>query len=217
MAAKRPSPPGYDPEASRCRECRFGYVPELASDRRLHRRYHDEWQNGVRLPELASDMIVASEGDTDFLLLTPASPRAQKRRGAKVAINARRDTPFDFPSYDGSEDDDQMNTHAIIARRGQRGVGFIVLRRVDRVWRFTWMDYAAQRRAPEVSEPHGRWSVEFVWVRRDLRGQRLASRLVELSAKVLGTTPSEFAWQAPLEPPIAHLAQRLCPDAVRFS
>jgi GNAT superfamily N-acetyltransferase len=193
----------------------MGYVWEEPRDRQLHRAYHDEWQHGVKMSPLRSDEIIATDGGTEFLLISPSSHEAQKRRAARVATNANRETRFDFGLYDGGSEDRQMRAHVIIARRDFRGIGLGIARRRDDLWHYSWEDYDAKR---EVAHVRGeRWSIDYLWVRRDVRGTGLAQQLVTHICIVLATTAEDMAWLAPLTPSAERLVRRLSPREVWLS
>lgn len=205
-------PPNYEIEHHQCRECRYQYLWDYAPDRRLHRAYHDERMNGVKLPIARNEVIVATDGDIEFLLVSPHASQVHKRRAAKIASNANVETRFDFGLYDGGSTDTQMQAHVLIARQAARGSGLLIMRRRSDPWRYSWDDYDAKRNVDPT--PGERWSIDYLWVRQDIRRSGLGLRLIEQASNTVGTPLSEIGWLNPLSESAEPLVRRIAPSGI---
>jgi len=209
---RRP-PTNYDSEKAECRDCRYRYLWNESEDRKLHREFHDEWQNGARYVKRRDENVVEVEKGIEYLLVDQDSSEQQRALAAQVARIANRESRYDFPSYDGGSNDQETGALAIIARLDRRAIGLLVLRPCYESAHVTWPDYETHRQ-PELQSPIERWMVEFLWVRRDLRRRGIGLSLIRLAARVVGITVDDFAWQVPIEPGAESLLRTLLPDGI---
>ena len=85
-----------------------------------------EWIDGVPVPPLAGERVVARFPDAEVLLITRQSSEEERRRAARVALRAMADTPFHSPAY--TADDPDPEVHVLLARHDGRATALAVLR-----------------------------------------------------------------------------------------
>jgi ribosomal protein S18 acetylase RimI-like enzyme len=185
-------------------------------DDRYHRSVHADWQLGATLRVAAGDRVVARFDALEVLMVPPTAPRVQRDRAMRVAMRAHRKSGYDFISYDGGTHGQAARTHAMIARRGGRAVGFLVARwRREGAHRVAWADYGTPgARGRAVHDPAPMWSIDFVWVLERARRRGTASRMIETLAAHLEIAVSAFAWGLPLSPDGECLARYLTPGGL---
>jgi hypothetical protein len=163
-----------------CPECGFGYIAGLPSNETAHEAFHQEHVNGPS---------VDLEEGTYFI-----DARTDRNIREVVAVAARlsnRDTNYDFPLYDGSDDEDEYVTLVVIKVSERRIVGLIVTRVRD-------CEYTAELEsfAPDVTggwrptnaeriPRHSRRALDMIWVLKKYRGKGiLRGMLLDLSAHI---------------------------------
>ena len=184
-----------------CKECDF-WGWSLAE--RAHLVQHDEHLHGVRLRRTQRFEQVGVIGSYQVLLVRPDSDLFSRRRAERIARRAIRE-----PVFEGGYDNPtfyaenpyyivpEMQTHAMVAEYGRRGIALLVIERRDRDAWFRWSEqdkgYAlASRASAGVS-----WSIAHVWLLPAFRGQGLATRLLEMAFRGFSLDPSDVGWLTP--------------------
>ena len=171
------------------RGCGLLFAPDVLEDVRLHRREHDEWLHGVR-SRIRGWQHVGETGDGqegDYVLtdVGPRSPLAQRQVAEKVGRWGNRETRYDFGVYHAeSRQIRDAEVHALMAWRGDRAVGVLILDQEDEEAFVRWEELRPGqplRLTPAVPK---RWTVAFMWVHRDHRRRGVASALLSAAARV---------------------------------
>ncbi len=165
--------------------------------------------DAVALPRLAAEQVVARAGDADILLVTSASPAADRALAEQVARRAVRDTPFNSPAYTATDDAD---TRVFIAREGGRAIGLAVLRPRARWAWWSWDDWDAERRPATGVAPLVSWTVETIWVHFGCKGRSLAKAILDAAAAEVQQPISSFGWHRPFTPSGEAFVRRWCPE-----
>jgi len=174
----------------------MAYVKEIPKDRRLHRTYHDEIVNGVPAHPLKSETVVSRQGDDRIVVVTAASPKAQRVRARKVGEVANREMQYDFGLYNENEPPDDRNIHLFIYCRGGRAIGLAILERRTQVCHYTWeeFDHRAQK---TLEERDPRWSLGFTWTHEKHRRRGLARILLQEGVCYLGVRVDDIGLYTP--------------------
>lgn len=195
-----------------CEVCGMSFAPDYGPDMREHRRYHEEYVNGVKLQPLRNDQVLYDVDGFRVTHVPPTAPVVHRRRAERVGRRANRETHYDFGVYQaGSEANADYNIQVFIGHRQERGVALLVLSRRRHGWRATWTDYDLHRPPKKITERREGWTVDFVWVLPKHRGQGLASRLLLVATAWAGASVTELAWQTPFEDAGARFVRRHCP------
>jgi hypothetical protein len=208
----------------RCDECGFHGWPDDPGVVGLHRRHHREWQFGAELRPRTTDDVVARLGEPaglEILEFGPYSATIQQQRAERVVSAANRfHLHYDGPQYEAHETDNYCadhRTHVYVARLKGRGAGFVLLRWRTTYWELTWTQYDHGPRPDAPNQDPGRWCIDLVWVREDLRRRGVASSLLETAAQRLGVEVRDFAWRGPFKPGGEALARVLSPEFLRLA
>jgi hypothetical protein len=169
-----------------------------------------EWIDGVPVPPLAGERIVARFPDAEVLLITRQSSEEERRRAARVALRAMADTPFHSPAY--TADDPDPDVHVLLARHEGRATALAVLRPRPRWAWWSWDDWDAERRPSTAVAPMTSWTVELVWTLGRVQQAGMARRLLEVASKIVEQPISSFGWRRPFTPSGEEFVRRMCPE-----
>jgi len=198
------------------------WAPSFPPDVRLHQRWHNEWEHGVRLAPLGGDCVVSTQGDLEILVVSPKAVFSQRHRAYRVARLANRETRYDFGVYPfpiyGPHQSTDSPVYAFLARKQKRATGIAILWHREILGNAPWgdndePDYA---RLTKYHERTG-WAVNFVWTHRQHRRQGIAAFLVRIAAMHLGIPVENLGWLQPFEPAGAKLSRHLCPDVLNVA
>lgn len=191
----------------KCKDCEMYYVPQTDFD--YHRRYHDEFCNGVKAKPTKREHLVYRRDGLRIVVVTPTSPWHLRMRAQKVAERAHCETRYDFGIYNAlAPFGDVMLVH-----RADRAIGLLIVVQRPPVWRFTWEEYD-QRKDPELfSDVAKLWTVDFVWILPEYRGRGLATLLLKGAGAWTGLLPSKFAWLWPFSESGERFVRRNCPGS----
>jgi hypothetical protein len=160
---------------------------------------------------MKDELILARSGDVDTLLVDHRSSRALRDRAQRIGSAANRETRFDFGVYHAAEADAEyrdLDSHAFLLRRANRGIGLLVVRWRSPTWWYDWHTWPTD--TDEKLPP--RRTVGLVWIHQAHRRHSLAASLVRDGARYLGITVSDLAWEVPMSPSGEALARSLCPS-----
>lgn len=189
-------------------ECGLLYASDVRGDVRLHRKEHDEWLNGVK--SAATGAEVARHGEYCVTIVPPTAPLALRKVAERVGRFGNQETRYDFRVYNIHSGDDGV--HALIAWRGDRAIGILVLDQRDRERYIRWED-AQPAGGFELTEARTpRWSVAFAWVHHAHRRRGVASALVQAAARFGGVAITELGWLTQFTDAGEALLRRHCPD-----
>ena len=199
-----------------CQECRLGYSDESPTDRRLHRKVHDEAIHGIPGPIRRGDQVIWSiAGRHVTVVRHRTATNHQRALAERVAQLARMDTDFDFAAYHASDSVDARNVHVFLMHETDRIVGFLVLERRDFTRGLTWSEWDDPL-APGPRSPLSRgiemWSIGMVWVHAKYRRKGLATHLIRNAATFLGLKVHDIGWYTPFTDSSELLARKLCPS-----
>ena len=128
-------------------ECGLGYARDYPPDVRLHRRVHDAWQYGVRLPTLKGEQLLVQTGEIEVLVVGPSAPKPVRKRAAQVGSMANREMHYDFGVYSPYDGDERgYSTHVYLARVNGRAGAILVTRERHLFWKMSWPEYATKER-----------------------------------------------------------------------
>lgn len=181
---------------------------------REHRRRHDRFVHGIKAPPLKTDRVLVDENGLRITVVTPLSPLIQRERAAKVALRAKRDTPFDFASYHASETEDDERPRVFLATRRDRAIGFLILRFKTYFCETTWDEFTQPNRSSLPTLYGERWAVGMIWVLAAERQRGLATQLLMRGVQFVGIPLQELAWSVPFTEYGERLARRHFPEQI---
>ena len=197
----------------RCQDCDYGFVSELASDRRKHRRYHDRLLFGLKRRAITEVHAVWQADAGAVRVVNARSPLAHRRIAEEVSLIAAGEVDFSFVAFSAVEQESERDYHIFLGTQLERAVCYIMLERRSHVWRCTWTEYDS-RTVHEVSDLGSVWSVSFAWVSRAKRRQGWARRSLEAATQYLDFPWAHLGWHTPFSPAGEALARHLCPDGI---
>lgn len=153
--------------------------------------------------------MLARVDNTEILLVTNASPEAERALAEQVARRAMRDTPFHTPAYIAS---DQEENRIFLAREAGAAVGLAVLRPRPRWAWWSWDDWDEERRPATGVAPMTSWTVETVWAHPSCQSRGLARKLVQVASKEVDQPVTSFGWRRPFTPSGEAFVRALCPE-----
>ena len=195
-----------------CPECGFGFEDRSASDRRVHRRYHDDLLLGPRGAALRNLPIAQPLTESQSIrVVSSSSPKTHRRVAQDVSLVAAGDVDYTGVAYAANEDPEDRDPHIFIGVDGKRAISYAMLERRYHVWTCTWQQYAAKECVP-VATSTGVSSVSFAWVSRSNRRQSWMRRTLDAAVGYLRISLPDLAWYTPFTPKGELLVRRLCPD-----
>lgn len=126
----------------RCPECGFGYVETLSSDRRRHRRVHDEVMNGPLRLRLRRCTVVWTGGSRLVIAINSQSPRDQRLLAQEVSLIAAGDTDYSGVAYAADERPDERQIHLFLGVSNDRAQAYVCFERRFHIWQCTWSEYS---------------------------------------------------------------------------
>jgi GNAT superfamily N-acetyltransferase len=179
------------PRSMPCEECGLSYT-RSPSDRRIHRRYHGDTIYGVKARLTNHDRIIWRDEGRLVSVVDSSSPMERKKYAEKVAVVAKRGTPFDFPAYIAGEGPDRYDTHAFMLDRDGRTIGLLVAGKGTHIWPCTWAQYDQGEQPMRLTDVPEMWSLYYVWIAPAHRREGLAQLLFGQAACFLGILPDQF-------------------------
>ncbi len=192
-----------------CRKCEFLYAADLPSDRRQHRRRHDEFVNGVRWRGSDKEAVVYFREGFRVVRISPASPTFLRARAAKVGRQGNRETHYDFGVYDDSETD----AEALVGVIEDRAISILVMRPMDDLRRWSWSEYDGKIDPRKVVGET--WGCSFLWVLPKHRRVGIGKMLVDSAVERSGVSREPFPFTPPFTEAAEAFVRRYCPN--RFS
>ncbi|MDX2122751.1 MAG: hypothetical protein SF070_17035 [Gemmatimonadota bacterium] len=165
--------------------------------------------DAVAVPPHPGERLLARIGGVEVLLVTNASPEAERQLAERLARRAMRDTPFHSPAF---TTEDTGDTRIFIAREGGMGIGLAVLRARPRWAWWSWDDWDAERRPATGVAPMTSWTVETIWTHPSVQGRGLAKRLLDVASDLVDQPITSFGWHRPFTPSGEAFVRRWCPE-----
>ena len=200
-----------------CDVCRFFYIVEdyeVSEQKKLHRKYHDEFVNGVKTTVQKNDNVIFELNDFRVVLVSPNSSTTQRKRAERVAFRSKKDTHFDFAPYHADDTKHKDYPLAFIGIIKNRAISFLVLRKAKATAKVTWEYYNQEDRENIPLSPDERWGVSMIWVLENKRRMGNASKLVKIASDYVGNSISEMAWFTPFTEFGSPLAKHLAPHEI---
>jgi hypothetical protein len=225
-----------------CPECGYGYAERSASDRKRHRKYHDEKLNGLPAPFIDDEHIIwraepppmfpdEDQGedivdvsiladydwmDDEIIVLTPSSPLQLRKLASKVSTLGNTETQFTGGVYHHTEKPaPKRDRHVFLYEHNARFIGIVVLDLRRQTTPFSWEEYDKKTpRSWAATSPF--WSVSFLWTLQKYRRSRIATRLCTFAAHYLGKSVDQLGVSPPLNDSSEPFARSLWPDGLRF-
>ena len=194
-----------------CPECGFGYAESIASDRRLHRRVHDEIVNGLRRSGLRSCPVAWRNGSRFVVAITGQSPPAHRRLAQEVSLVAAGEAEFSNVAYSAHEQPDDRQIHLFIGVEEDRAQAYLCLEKRSHIWQCTWHEHDEVVAHQLDRQPM--WSIGYAWGSRGNRRTGWMRATVAAAAEWLGFG-SDFGWYTPFSASGAALARALCPSGI---
>ena len=162
-------------------ECGMLYASDVANDRKLHRREHDEWANGVR--GNAPGAQVGSHGEYLITVVPPNAPARLREVAGRLGRIGNRETRYDFGVYHYRDPRGlrEHSVHALLAWHGERAIGILVFDRRDEEVYIRWDDEPGRTYRVRPA-PNPRWSVTYAWVHSAHRKKGIAGALFHAAA-----------------------------------
>jgi len=201
-------------EVKICDICHYTYMPPVAGDNALHRKYHDEFVHGVRAKTSSSDWVLEQFDNLKIILISPTSPYTQRKRAERIAFRVKRETNFDFASYHASETEDSDSPLVFIGITNERAIAFLVVRRTTHSVKTTWDLYGKKGRGTIPLLPDECWSVSMAWTLPNNRRKGLATNMINTASRHLKVPVLEIAWTTPFTEFGYSLAKRIAPNEV---
>jgi hypothetical protein len=192
-----------------CPQCGFSYIKEYVKDKKQHQAFHDVFLRGVRLRPVAGEVVIYSAGDRQIVTVSPNSSLVQRKRAYRVALAGKRDTNYDFSSYDYDNDPAIM----FIMRLKNRAVSFVVIEPIRRRHSLCALRWSNDTLVdiPTLKPAYG---IRFLWTLSFHRRTGLAIHLIQTACSYLNHPPDKLAWSYPLSDSGRGLAMRICIDEV---
>ena len=161
-----------------CELCGLDYARGNPEDQQYHRAYHDRAINGRRT-KLADGRHLVTHG----------SPMGLQKLAEWAAIEANRETQYDFASFHAKKQNvDEYNTKVIISVNKARVISLIVSRERDSEMRARLEDFdddkftGWQPTKAQAVPPTKRRTVDMIWVLKTHRRQGEARALIQALA-----------------------------------
>jgi ribosomal protein S18 acetylase RimI-like enzyme len=188
----------------------MSYVRGIPSNDHDHKAFHDPIVHGLYARPLKSDRTIWQDADRRITVVTPNSPPAQRSRAAKVSSMVNHNTEYDGGIYDGSDVPERLNLHIFLYHDGNRVRGFMMLAKMDAVWRCRWDNNPSEYEKLVCPQPM--WSVMFIWVHQALRHKGVAKRLFNEATRHLSIPADKIGWYTPFSSEGQAFAKSLYPD-----
>lgn len=195
----------------RCAECGFGYVESLPSDRRRHRRVHDEVMKGPLRLRLRRCPVIWTGSARSVVVINSQSPLDQRRLAQEVSLIAAGDTDYSGVAYAANEEPDERQIHLFLGVRNDRAEAYVCLERRFHIWQCTWSEYSAG--AAHRLEDHAMWSIGYAWVSRSNRRTGWL-RVILSAAREHLRFDDDFGWYTPFTDSGEAVARALCPSGI---
>ena len=190
-------------------ECGLLYSSDSQSDRRRHKREHDEWENGVRSD--APSLQVGRHGEYRITVVPPNAPARLLEVAGRLGRIGNRETRYDGGVYSLYRHPDALRehgVHALLVWHGERAIGILVCdRRSEEVY-IRWDDEPGLRLP--VQRP--RWSVAYAWVHPAHRRKGIGGALFRAAADVGRVAVSELGLLGPFTDEGEALVRKHFPD-----
>jgi hypothetical protein len=197
-----------------CEICHSNYVPALPEDIIFHRKYHDQFVNGVKVSILKSDNVIFNSGEFKIIVVSPKSSLQQRKRAETIALRAKRDTDFDFASYHSDETKEKDSPLVFIGIIKNRAIAMLVFRKTQKTAKVTWELYQSKDRENIPLLTDVRWKIAMIWILENKRRKGYARQLINIAAEYVGNSVSEIAWSTPFTELGYPLAQTIAPNEV---
>jgi hypothetical protein len=168
------SAPAGRQEPVRRSECCMADVDSSTSDRRLHRRAHDEAVNGLRRAAPRNCPVVWRSDSRPVVVITSDSPRAHRRLAQEVSLVAAGDVDFLRCCVLCRRAGRTTVRFNFLGVEGDRATAYACLERRSHFWQCTWTEHDAGVTHPLDSRTM--WSVGYAWVSRGNRRTGCAAR-----------------------------------------
>ena len=195
----------------RCSECGFNYVESSGTDRRLHRRVHDEIVHGLRRSGLRSCPVALRIASRSVVVVNDESALTHRRLAQEVSLVAAGDTEFSSVAYSAREQPDDHHIHLFIGVEDDRAQAYVCFEKRSHIWRCTWQEYDEGVTHRLDREPM--WSIGYAWVSRGNRRTGWIRVIVAAASRHLGFA-NEFGWYAPFSDAGEAVARALCPSGI---
>ena len=195
----------------KCPECGFGYVESSPSDRRLHRRVHDEVVNGPRRLRLRQCDVIWRRGSRSVVVVNSQSPRSHRLLAQEVSLVAAGDTEYSGVAYSADERPDERQIHLFLGVSDDRAQAYVCLERRTRVWQCTWPEYEANVAHRRDGQPM--WSIGYAWVSKKNRRTGWLRDVLSAAGDHLGFGV-DFGWYTPFSEAGEAAARALCPSGI---
>ena len=193
----------------------MGYVPEVPSNARFHKKYHDRVVNGILAPRRKAEEVIWENDPFRVGVINSESPFPLRFRAQVIGSCAHNDntcSSYDFPPFGAEGMPPERNTHAFVLHERNRAIGLVTAQRATHVWKCTWKQYDNENYPLEELPGHPPiWTIAFAWIHRRFRGQRLAPQVIANAVAFLGTSVESVGWQTPFTKPAETMIRRLCP------
>ena len=193
-------------------ECGLAYVTTNPSDRRLHRKIHDEYLNGIPIRPSHDDQVLSDAADLRITLVRPSASWNQRQRTKRISRRCNREMHYDFGGVYHAMSVWEFESHAFICAREERAIGFLLLEKHDHVWRAAWKDWKDGYSPPLISKGIPRWTLVFAWVLPPFRRQGIGRRLVDAAVAFAGIPLAEMGFYTPFSEAGEKLVRSLCPE-----
>ncbi len=202
----------------RCKDCHFFYVVEeyeVVQQKKLHRKFHDEFLHGIRMLSKKDDDVISEIGDFKIILVSPNSTLSQQKRAERIAFRCKIDTRFNFAPYHAEDSKKTDYPLVFIGVSQNRAIGFLVFRQATKTAKVRWEEYYNQGKEGKIPLlPDKRWGVSMIWVLESKRRMGYASKLIETASNYVGMSILEIAWFTPFTEFGYPLAKSFFPNEV---
>jgi len=195
----------------KCPECGLGYVESSPTDRRLHRRVHDEVVNGPRRLRLRRCNVVWTRGSRGVVAINSQSPRTQRLLAQEVSLVAAGDTDYSGVAYAADERPDERQIHLFLGVSDDRAQAYVCFELRSHIWQCTWSEYAAG--VSHRLDDRPMWSIGYVWVSRGNRRVGWLRDILSAARDHLGFG-TDFGWYTPFTDTGVAAARALCPSGI---
>ena len=202
----------------RCKDCHFSYFVEeyeVEQEEKLHKKFHDEYLNGVKAISQKSDDVISEVDGFKVILVSPNSPSLQRKRAERIAFRCKINTHYDFASYHAGDSEQADYPLVFIGVIKNRAIGFLVFRQTKKTAKVRWEEYYNRDEEKKIPlSPDKRWGVSMIWVLENKRRMGYASKLIEIASNYVSSSISEIAWFTPFSKFGYPLAKNFSPHEV---
>ncbi len=194
----------------------MAYIKESNSDRKVHTKYHDTFENGYKSKRYKREQIIWEEGQHRISLINNRSNYNEIERASKVAIMGYDDSEFMSRPFDNNELFNPERTVIVfLLHEEDRIFGTLVIEKAKLVFKMSWEEYDLVKPTREIKDGRFYWSGRFIWVHKKYRGKGFGKLLIIKALEYMKLQPDQFAYSSPFTDSGVALARKISPMVLK--